>query len=142
MSAVFQHSYANICFFNGITPASFSFIFGLFEQQYNFYNKSMWKPSWFVCTFHPVTLGSNQLVWSVFNWNYICHSFVNRTNIEHSKKNKAVGFVLLEEEVHDYTQNWFTRAKFGTLLTVWPNQAIFRYNFGKFLKSLTKVFWE
>ena len=31
-------------FKNGPSPASFSFIFGLFKnKQYNFYNKSMWK---------------------------------------------------------------------------------------------------
>ena len=41
-------SYILTFFKNGPTPASFSFIFGLFKQTTNFYNKYMWK------NVHPV----------------------------------------------------------------------------------------
>ena len=37
-----------IIFLNGPTPAFFSFIFGLSNKHYNFYNKHMWK------NLHPV----------------------------------------------------------------------------------------
>ena len=44
----------------GPTPASFSFIFGLFKQTLQFYNNNMWKMSiqYTVPGFEPTTFGT------------------------------------------------------------------------------------